>query len=37
MHLKLEPRPNVWAGLELGTGIIINPIPPEDAAKFYRD
>jgi UDPglucose--hexose-1-phosphate uridylyltransferase len=37
MNLKLEPRPNVWAGLELGTGIIINPIPPEFAAKFYRD
>jgi len=36
MHLKLEPRPNVWAGLELGTGVIINSVPPEDAAKFYR-
>jgi len=37
MHLKLEPRPNIWAGLELGTGVIINSVPPEDAAKFYRD
>lgn len=36
MHLELSPRPNVWAGLELGTGVIINPIPPEYAAKFYR-
>jgi UDPglucose--hexose-1-phosphate uridylyltransferase len=36
MHLKLEPRPNIWAGLELGTGIIINSVPPEEAAKFYR-
>jgi UDPglucose--hexose-1-phosphate uridylyltransferase len=36
MVLKLEPRPNVWAGLELGTGVIINPVPPEEAAKFYR-
>jgi UDPglucose--hexose-1-phosphate uridylyltransferase len=36
MHLKLEPRPNVWAGLELGTGVIINAVPPEDAAKFYQ-
>ncbi|MDD5692867.1 MAG: galactose-1-phosphate uridylyltransferase [Patescibacteria group bacterium] len=36
MHLKLEPRPNIWAGLELGTGVVINPVPPEDAAKFYR-
>lgn len=37
MHLELEPRPNVWAGLELGTGIIINSVPPEDAAKFYKN
>lgn len=36
MHLKLSPRPNVWAGLELGTGVIINSVAPEDAAKFYR-
>lgn len=36
MHIKLAPRPNVWAGLELGTGVIINPIPPEYAAKLYR-
>jgi UDPglucose--hexose-1-phosphate uridylyltransferase len=34
--LKLSPRPNVWAGLELGTGIIINPVPPEEAAEFYK-
>ena len=36
MHIKLAPRPNIWAGLELGTGVIINPIPPEYAAKLYR-
>ena len=36
MILKLTPRPNIWAGVELGTGIIINTVPPEDAAKFYR-
>lgn len=36
MHIKLAPRPNVWAGVELGTGIIINPIPPEYAARLYR-
>lgn len=35
--IKLAPRPNIWAGLELGTGVIINPIPPEDAAKFYNE
>jgi len=36
MVLKLAPRPNVWAGLELGSGIVINTVAPEDAAKFYR-
>ena len=35
-HIKLYPRPNVWAGLELGTGIIINPVSPEEAAKEYQ-
>lgn len=37
MHIKIAPRPNIWAGLELGTGIIINPIEPEYAARLYRD
>lgn len=37
MHIKIEPRPNIWAGLELGTGIIINPISPEFASKTYRN
>ncbi len=36
MHIKITPRPNVWGGLEMGTGVIINPIAPEFAAKFYR-
>lgn len=35
--MKLTPRPNVWGGLELDTGIIVNPIPPEEAVKFYRE
>lgn len=35
--LKLSPRPNVWAGLELGTGVIINPVSPEEAVKFYNE
>ena len=34
--LKLQPRSNVWAGLELGSGLVINSIPPEEAAKFYK-
>jgi len=36
MVLKLAPRPNVWAGLELGTGVVINSVAPEDSAKFYK-
>jgi hypothetical protein len=35
--LKLTPRPNVWGGLELDTGVIVNPVPPEEAVKFYRE
>jgi len=30
------PRISVWAGFELGTGIEISTISPEDAAKFFR-
>jgi len=36
MHIKIAPRPNIWAGLELGTGIVINPIPPEFATRIYK-
>ena len=35
-RLKVEPRINIWAGLELGTGMVINPVFPEDSAKFYN-
>jgi UDPglucose--hexose-1-phosphate uridylyltransferase len=35
-YMKITPRGSVWAGVEIGSGIVINPIPPEDAAKFYR-
>ncbi len=35
-HIEILPRLTVWAGFELETGTIINPVPPEDAAKFYR-
>jgi UDPglucose--hexose-1-phosphate uridylyltransferase len=37
LYLKLTPRGTFWAGVEIGSGIIINPISPEDAATFYRD
>jgi len=35
-YLKIQPREAVWGGVELGSGIIVNSIPPEEAAKFYR-
>jgi UDPglucose--hexose-1-phosphate uridylyltransferase len=36
-YIDVLPRPNLWAGFELATGIIINPFPPEDAARFYKE
>ncbi len=36
-HIEILPRLTVWAGFELETGTIINPVAPEDAAKFYRN
>lgn len=34
--LKVQPRASVWAGVELGSGLVINSVPPEEAAKYYR-
>jgi len=36
LYLKIRPRGSVWASVEIGAGFIINPISPEQAAKFYR-
>lgn len=38
MHwfIQIAPRLNIWAGFEFQTGIIVNPVPPENAASFYR-
>jgi UDPglucose--hexose-1-phosphate uridylyltransferase len=36
-YMKIQPRESVWAGVELGSGLVINSIAPEDAAKFYRE
>jgi len=36
LYMKITPRGSVWAGVEIGSGLIINPITPEEAAKFYR-
>ena len=35
-HIEVTPRMAKWAGFELGSGIIINSVGPEDSAKFYR-
>jgi UDPglucose--hexose-1-phosphate uridylyltransferase len=35
-HLELVPRLTVAAGLELGAGIYVNPLPPEQAARALR-
>lgn len=36
LYLRISPRRNVWAGVELGSRLIVNSVPPEVAAKFYR-
>ncbi len=36
VHVEVCPRSAIWAGFELESGIIINSVAPEDAAKFYR-
>jgi len=35
-HLELLPRLTIAAGLELGAGIYVNPLPPEQAARALR-
>lgn len=36
-YLKIQPRDSIWAGVELGSGLVINSVPPEEAAAFYRE
>ncbi|MFH1227989.1 MAG: galactose-1-phosphate uridylyltransferase [Planctomycetota bacterium] len=36
-HIEIIPRITKLAGFEWGTGFYINPVPPEDAAKFLRE
>jgi UDPglucose--hexose-1-phosphate uridylyltransferase len=35
-HLELVPRTTRLAGLELGAGVFVNPLPPEEAAARLR-
>ncbi len=36
-HIEVIPRLTKVAGFEWGSGFYINPVPPEDAARFLRD
>ena len=36
-HLELIPKLSTAAGFELGTGIWINVVKPEDSATFLRE
>ncbi|MDG6905299.1 MAG: DUF4921 family protein [Nitrososphaerota archaeon] len=33
-HVEVYPQVVKWAGLEQGSGVFINPVPPEEAAKL---
>jgi len=35
-YLRICPRKDVWAGIELSSRLIVNTVSPEEAAKFYR-
>jgi UDPglucose--hexose-1-phosphate uridylyltransferase len=37
VEIRLSPRLNILGGLEISSGMYINPIRPEDAAKAYRE
>jgi len=36
-HLEIAPKLTASAGSEWGSGFHVNPMPPEDAARFLRD
>ena len=36
-YLSIVPRVSTRAGFELGSGMFINTIPPEDSAVFLRE
>ena len=37
LHLRIFPRLSIYAGFEYNTNIVINPVSPENAAKYLRD
>lgn len=36
-HFEIMPKLTMVAGFEWGSGFYINPVPPEEAARFLRD
>ena len=36
MYMRIAPRRDVWAGVELGSRLVVNTVTPEDAATYYR-
>lgn len=36
LYMKITPRGSIWAGVEIGSGVILNPVSPEEAARYYR-
>lgn len=36
-HIEILPRLTIIAGFEWGTGIYINPTPPEEAARYLKE
>lgn len=36
LYLRIAPRRDVWAGLELGSRLVVNSVSPEEASVFYR-
>lgn len=35
-HIEILPKTNIWAGIELGTGVEVISVKPEDVARFLR-
>lgn len=35
-HIEILPKTNIWAAIELGTGVEVIAIEPEEVAKFLR-
>ena len=35
-HIEVAPKTNINAGLELGTGVEVNEVDPDEAAKLLR-